>query len=108
MQSSSEYLAGFYEAMRQWIKDPSYNPFGFNEMSGLCNNLLHYCAWMELIRQESRMIQIEMEHQFLDAGYNAAYPFNNGSADAYYNEVDGHYENKLRLLWIQEHTEHGN
>ncbi len=103
MQQQSEVLTAFYRAYLDFAegKPISY----FTKSCGLCHNLFWFLQ--KSGKQDNYYyVLAEMEQQFMDAGLNKVYPFNNG-ADDYEGEKEGNNipNNQKRLDWVRLHAQ---
>lgn len=100
----SELLTAFYRAYLDFAegKPISY----FTKACGLCHNLFWFLQ-REAYPTDYYKVLAEMEQQFMDAGLNKAYPFNNGSGYDYQQEKEAGNmaTNQNRLNWVRLHAQ---
>lgn len=99
----SAELTRFYQAWLAWAKTPnSDHPINFNRSSGLCGSLSLWCFYA---LEDSHHIRDEMLRQFLEAGLDVMYPFNNHDTYNFQANMGTMHECPIRLEWARTHLE---
>lgn len=92
---SSELLLGFYQ---WWLKSDS-----ITTSSGLCTNLAIYTNHKQTPDHEYRRVESEMKDQFMQAGLDLSFPFNEDQEDYF---MESHLSscpyNPHRVQWVQD------
>lgn len=100
-------LAEFYEAYSDWIDDGAPESEPFSRRVGLCGSLCSYLASKGcrfLVRDMALQL---MKSQFIKAGLNRDYPFNNRDNPYYMESINGLiHTNKNRIAWVKKEWKH--
>ena len=96
-------LDKFYQEFQAWIDSGFSNSTIFTPIYGLCGNALRWARAHNLAHIE---FLNSLKEQFLDAGLDYEYPFNEDYAD-YDHESwsDSLYTNEKRLKWVKDHAQ---
>lgn len=96
------HLKQFYLEMYHWIthKECKYQ---FSPTIGLCCNLRKYMYSNDIKHGKRASLLNMLESQFISAGLDENFPFNNGNRGQYDNE-HLKYENQHRIDWIKKHA----
>lgn len=102
MKQQSELLTAFYRAYLSWAEgEPS--KYGFRNLTGMCANVNRFLS----VEDPTAEILEEMEDQFVDAGLDVSYPFNNGNTRDYKDEMRNSKatSNIQRMKWVRDHAQ---
>lgn len=101
-----EEIRGFYCAYQEWLDlgAPEWKPF--YRTAGLCHNLTRYLKLRGLQKNNDIVaIQREMYAQFVEAGLDRLYPFNESRGDyALECKFKKCHVNERRVKWVREHA----
>lgn len=100
-------LAEFYEAYSDWIDAGAPESEPFSRRVGLCGSIFLYLA-MKGYPIKDRKITLEMMRaQFVKAGLDREYPFNNQENSYRMESINGLiHTNKNRIAWVKREWKH--
>lgn len=103
MKQQSQLLKAFYQAYLSWAETGKPSKYGFRDAVGLCPNLNRFLS----VEDPTADTLEEMEDQFVEAGLNLCYPFNNGEHWEYKDEMQSHKatSNVQRMKWVRDHAQ---
>lgn len=100
-------LAEFYESYSDWIDSGAPEGEPFSRRSGLCGSLCSYLTSKGCRFPVMDMALQLMKSQFIKAGLNRDYPFNNQDNSYYMECIDGLiHTNKNRIAWVKREWQH--
>lgn len=100
-------LAGFYEAYSDWIDAGAHEGEPFSRRVGLCASLCEYLREEGIAFKEREMALLLMKSQFIKAGLNRDYPFNNKENSYYVESINGTiHTNNNRIAWVKKEWQH--
>ena len=100
-------LAEFYEAYSDWIDAGAPESEPFSRRVGICGSLCLYLTNKGCRFPERDMALQSMKSQFIKAGLNRDYPFNNAENSYYVECVNGTiHTNKNRIAWVKREWQH--
>lgn len=104
MKQQSELLTDFYRTYLAWAEGKQLG--FFTKKCGLCHNLAKYLNSTGCSHFYEDVIS-EMRDQFVNAGLDDIYPFNNGSGRDYDSEGknDNMANNQTRMKWVRDHAQ---
>lgn len=103
MKQQSELLTAFYRAYLAWAENGEGAKYRFRDAVGLCANLNRFLS----VEDPQADALEEMEDQFVQAGLDLSYPFNNGEHQDYHDEMQSHKatSNVQRMKWVRDHAQ---
>lgn len=103
MNQQSQLLKAFYQAYLSWAETGETSKYGFRDAVGLCANLNRFLS----VEDPTADTLEEMEDQFVEAGLDLCYPFNNGEHWEYKDEMQSHKatSNIQRMKWVRDHAQ---
>lgn len=103
MKQQSELLTAFYRAYLAWVENGEGSKYRFRDAVGLCANLNRFLS----VEDPTADTLEEMEDQFVQAGLDLCYPFNNGEHQDYQDEMQSHEatSNVQRMKWVRDHAQ---
>ena len=103
MKQQSELLTAFYRAYLAWAETGERSEYRFRDAVGLCANLNRFLS----VEDHTADTLEEMENQFVEAGLDLCYPFNNGDLWDYKDEMRNNKatSNTQRMKWVREHAQ---
>ena len=96
------HLKQFYLEMYHWINNKECK-YKFSPTVGMCCNLHRYAVASNVQPPQRTKLMDMLSGQFINAGLNEDFPFNDGFKYKYDNEVDK-YSNQQRIDWIKKHA----
>ena len=100
-------LAEFYEAYSDWIDAGAPEGEPFSRRVGLCGSLCLYLTSKCCEFPVRDMALQLMKSQFIKAGLNRDYTFNNAEKSYYVECVNGTiHTNKNRITWVKREWRH--
>lgn len=100
-------LADFYKAYSDWIDDGSPESEPFSRRVGLCGSLCLYLTSKGCRFPVRDMTLQLMKSQFIKAGLNRDYPFNNADNSYRLESINGAiHANKNRIAWVKKEWQH--
>ena len=100
-------LADFYKAYSDWIDAGAPESEPFSRRVGLCGSIFLYLA-MKGYPIKDRKITLEMMRaQFVKAGLDSEYPFNNQENSYRMESINGLiHTNANRIQWVKREWQH--
>lgn len=100
-------LSDFYEAYSDWIDTGALEGEPFSRRVGLCGSLCSYLASNGCKLPVRDMALQLMKSQFIKAGLNRDYPFNNAEKSYYVECIVGTiHTNNERIAWVKREWQH--
>lgn len=100
-------LAEFYNAYSHWIDSGAPEREPFSRSVGLCGSVCLYLKSKGCNFREREIALFLMRKQFMKAGLNLDYPFNNQDNSYYVESIDGLiHTNQNRIAWVKKDWQH--
>lgn len=100
-------LAEFYEAYSDWIDAGAPEGKPFSRKCGICVSLTLHLKDIGLTPKEREQARKLMRSQFIKAGLNGDYPFNNRELPYLTESARGMiHTNKNRIQWVKKEWKH--
>jgi hypothetical protein len=100
----SELLTQFYQAYAGWLDAGAPEGIIFSRQRGLCWSAVEWISATGKTGTDALLE--EMDHQFVAAGLDPTFPFNNGSVQQFGREkvTNSKHLNEQRIQWVREHA----
>lgn len=100
-------LTEFYKAYSDWIDAGAPDGKPFSRNCGICVSLTLHLKAMGLTPKEMEQARKLMRSQFIKAGLNGYYPFNNRELSYLTESARGLiHTNKNRIAWVKKEWQH--
>lgn len=100
-------LAEFYKAYSEWIDAGAPESEPFSRRVGLCGSACLHLKSKGCNFHEREVALLLMRKQFIKAGLNRDYPFNNQDNSYYVESINGLiHTNKNRIAWVKREWQH--
>lgn len=100
-------LAEFYNAYSDWIDAGAHDGEPFSRRVGLCASLCEYLREEGIRFKEREMALLLMKSQFIKAGLNRDYPFNNKENLYCIESIHGRIHTNIdRIAWVKMEWKH--
>ncbi len=100
-------LSEFYKAYSDWIDAGAPESEPFSRMVGLCGCVCLYLRSKDCNSHVRESVLLLMRKQFIKAGLDLDYPFNNQDNSYYVESIDGLiHTNKSRIAWVKKEWQH--